>query len=266
MTDMAWADSGDSIKSDEWELLDDETIGSTPDIVWVRNAKTGKKALFKPNSRGKNEAYSEYAVSKIAQFLNISCAKIEVGELFGQHGCISYDCSDEKRYRVADGYSLYRCDLLFNNSRKDSKNREYDSGIEISFKGLLPYVSEETEIDLVKMMFLDCLVQNSDRHPGNYSFFINFQRALCGLMPLYDHGHSLFESYRDISLFPYEGFMEVPFDSLYRLLVQNHSEIVNGLLDKMKTVEAKELLDKLGCYDFVWKRIEKFDKLEPLYK
>jgi hypothetical protein len=262
MTKVNWLDFGDIIKSYEWELIDDETIGSTPDICWVRNVKTGKKALFKPNSHGKNEAYCEYAASKIAGFLNIACARIEVGELFFKYGCLSYDCSDEKRYRIADGYSLFRCDLLFNNFQKDSKDQEYKNGLEISFKGLLPYISKQTEVELIKMMFLDCLIKNSDRHPGNYSFYINFQRVLCGLMPLYDHGHSLFESYRDISLFPYEGFAELPFDDLYRLLIKNHSEIVNDLLDKMKTAEAKELLIKLECYEFIWERLKNFQTLK----
>jgi len=109
-------------------------------------------------------------------------------------------------------------------------------------------------------MFLDCLVKNSDRHPGNYSFLINFQHALCALMPLYDHGHSLFESYRDVSLFPYEGFMELPFDELYGLLATNHADIAGALLGKMKTEAAKELLVRLQCYDFIWSRIEKFDR------
>jgi len=258
MTDLAWLDPEDVIKSSEWEILDEETVGSTPDMCWVKNKITGKKALFKPNTHGKNEAYSEYAASKIAAFLFIKCARIEVGELFGKHGCLSYDCSDEKRYRVADGYSLHRCDVLFNNSRIDSINREYKNGIEISFKGLLPYISGEVEIDLVKMMFLDCLLKNSDRHPGNYSFYINFQRGLCGLMPLYDHGHSLFESYRDISLFPYEGFTELPFERLYKLLIDNHYDVIENLLNKIKTAEAKELLSKLQCYDFINERLEKF--------
>ena len=71
-TDPGWLDPGDAIRPDEWELLDDETVGSTPDLTWARNKKTGKKALFKPNSLGRNEAYSEYAVSKIAAFLDIS--------------------------------------------------------------------------------------------------------------------------------------------------------------------------------------------------
>jgi len=30
---------------------------------------------------------------------------------------------------------------------------------------------------------------------------------------------------------------------------------------KMKTEEAKALLVKLGCYDFILERIKKFDKL-----
>ena len=55
--------------------------------------------------------------------------------------------------------------------------------------------------------------------------------------------------------------MELPFDDLYRLLAENHSGIVDDLLDKVKTAEAKELLEKLGCYDFILKRVEKFENL-----
>ena len=254
----SWLDPQDAIDSDIWVKMDDETEGSTPDICWVMNAATRKRGLFKPDRYGETESYNEYVASKIAFFLDIPCAKIEVGFLFGKFGCISHDCNNERRHRTSNGDSLFRCDALFNNKRSDTNGVIYDSPLEISFMGLIPYVSKETEIDLIKMMFLDCIMFNPDRHGGNFSFYINRCRAISGLMPLYDHGLCMRSDLRDVSLFPYEGRFEPSFAELFRRINADYPEFVSMMMKRVQSDEFNGLLNKLECACFIQGRIKKF--------
>jgi len=259
MTDTPrWLGEQDIIVPAFWMKTDDEIEGSTLDICWVKNIETRKRALFKPDPVDNDAAYREYVTYKVAAFLGISCATIEVGSLLGRFGCISYDCNTERRHRISDGDSLYRCDKLFNDKKSDSNNTIYDSPIEISFRGLLPYVTKDTEIDLVKMMFLDCLMLNPDRHGGNYSFYINKQRAISGLMPLYDHGLCMRADLRDVSLFPYEGRTEPSFIDLFRSIRKDYPEFINGMMSKVFSADFAVLLKKLECYDFIMGRANRF--------
>jgi len=263
MNDLKWLADEDKIDPAMWVKLDDEIEGSTPDMCWVKNTANGARALFKPdNVIEKSEvAYREYVTSKIAKFLEIPCAKIEVGELFGKFGCLSYDCNTERRHRISDGDSLYRCDTLFNNKRSDTNNVVYDSPVELSFKVLCQYITKETESDLLKMMFLDCLVLNPDRHGGNYSFYINRQRAISGLMALYDHGLCMRSDLRDVSLFPYEGRLEMTFAELFKSISSDYPGFAVSMMEKVKSDGFKLLLTELNCYEFIQNRIDKFDTI-----
>jgi len=259
MIDLAWLDDGDAIKRMEWERTEDEIDGSTPDMCWVRSTATRKRALFKPDTLDVDGAYREYATYKVAKHLGIASAKIEVGTLFGKFGCISYDCNIERRHRVADGDSLYRCDTLFNNKRTDTNDIVYDSPIELSFTALRQYITHDTEMELLNMMFLDCLMLNPDRHGGNYSFYINRNRAISGLMALYDHGLCMRGDLRDVSLFPYEGRFEPSFHVLFNSMALDYPDYIASMLEKVKTDDFTLLLKKLGCVDFILNRISRFE-------
>ena len=257
MIESDWIlDKRDIFTEELFQPLDEEVEGTTPDMCWVQNVDTGEYFLFKPNTFGGNESYNEYVAYNLATRLGISCARVMVGEMFGKVGCLSHRMDGTLRYRVSDGYSLHRCDQLFNNEKPDSDGLVYDSNVELSFKGLLPYVSEETATSLIRMMFLDCIIKNCDRHPGNYSFYINWQRIICQLAPLYDHGLSLGSASRDTSLFPYEGMGELSFKDLFSVLRENHIEIVGPLLERLLGDNFSELLKKLWCEQFILDRLE----------
>jgi len=261
MIECAWLHENDVINKLDWVKTDDEVDGSTPNICWVKNITNGKRALFKPDTFGDIQAYREYATFRIARFLEIPSAQIEVGLLFDKFGCLSYDCNLERRHRASDAESLYRCDTLFNNAKSDSVNRVYDSPLELSFSSLCQYITDDTKNELIRMMFLDCLVLNTDRHGGNYGFFINKHRAISGLMPLYDHGLCMRADLRDVSLFPYSGIQESSFIELFSNLVKEHLSVVEPLLNKIQSDDFKSLVSDLKCSEFILDRVDRFCNL-----
>ena len=257
MIEFPWLDTAEIICSDEWTIIDEEIDGSTPDRFWVKNKKQGIKALFKPDNMQLPQAHVEYAVSKLGRALGIQCAKIKIGEFDGSFGCLSFSETFSKRHRISDGYSLYRCDSFFNNKKSDSNQKIYDNPVEISFKGLLPYISSETERSLFNMLYLDCIISNCDRHGGNYSFLITPNRVIGGLVDLYDHGLSLWNSLRDISLFPYDGLLELPFKEIYASLNRDYPEWVFEFETKLAADEVIQLMKTLECYDFICAQLNK---------
>jgi hypothetical protein len=251
MIECSWLKPDDIIITDDWVILDDEIDGTTQGRFWVKNKRTGGRALFKPENDRLRQAHVEYAVSCLGIGIGIRCARVQVGEIDGAFGCLSFDETFSKRHRISDGDSLYRCDSFFNNKKSDTNKKIYDSPAEISFKGLLPYISKETERDLFNMLYLDCIISNCDRHGGNYSFLITPHRVIGGLVDLYDHGLSLWNSLRDVSLFPYEGHFELSFKETYKLLCRDYWDWVVEFNNKLDSDEIISLMNEVECYDFM---------------
>jgi hypothetical protein len=185
---MSWWEETDWISSDEWEFTSYETRGTTPGMRWVMNTVTKDSGLFKPESRRKQSTYNEYAASKIAEVLKIPSAKVLVGKLFDLPGCISMDVRKGYSESIIIADSLLRFGELLNLKESRGEKMVYGSPVEMSFQGLLPYLSVEAELGLVKMMFFDCITGNPGRHESNYMFSVDNRRTISGLLPLYDHG------------------------------------------------------------------------------
>jgi hypothetical protein len=127
---MGWLDEKDRINPDEWVISGIEGTGTTQDMLMVANKMTKETGFFKSirdlsfmsSSRGfieqnnpsQEASYYEYAASNLADVLEIPCAKILVGELFGKTGCISLDIRKGYNSRIVTGKFLPTCGKLLN--------------------------------------------------------------------------------------------------------------------------------------------------------
>jgi hypothetical protein len=167
----------------------------------------------------------------------------------------------------------------------------YSEPEEMSFEGLLPYLPPEAELGLVQMMFFDCISENTGRHESNYMFSIDDRRAISGMLPLYDNGicfqsvsssmGSLIGSdggegrgrggrgrrpwfMRDGSSFPYYGeggfHTSFPFNELYALIRRDYPETIGELVARTNSEEFRAVASKLGCYEFIIERINRFEQ------
>ena len=260
---MSWWDEQDWIDPAQWVMSGVEVMGTTPGMCWVTNIVTKDRGLFKPESRWRRSAYGEYGASKLAAILEIPCAKVIVGELFGGGGCISFDVSRTSEYRVLVGSDLYLCGGLLNLEQSQVGDLVYDDPDEMSFLGLRPYLPANAETDMVRMMFFDCVTMNGGRHSDNYSFEVDARCAIRGMLPLYDHGWC-FQEHRFMgrgSSFPYFGRRGFLFEDLYVNIKRDYPELVAALASKARSDEFRETATKLEIYDFITQRVDEFESL-----
>lgn len=163
-------------ETSEWKFLYDERQGATPNMAWVERGEgaTYERALFKPDSYGFNGSYGEYETYKIATALGIPCAKIEIDELFGMRGILSYDIckKDDVAYVHAGAYFRNGGEPGYGNLSMDEVKKN-------------PIIEEA----VVQMLFLDCLVSNCDRNGRNWFLEMSTEgNKIVGLAPLFDHG------------------------------------------------------------------------------
>ncbi|MCR4714285.1 MAG: hypothetical protein K5751_07890 [Treponemataceae bacterium] len=142
--------------------------------AWYR--EDGKLFLYKANSLGGNESEREVLASRVLDCFNVPHVK--------------YDLTEK------EGRTVCRCENMnfLNTSIVDSI--EYD--IWCSRKGL-DYFEEAKKIDsemFYKTIVVDYLIANSDRHGGNWGFYMNNQTGkLVCMHPLFDHNNAFDEAF-----------------------------------------------------------------------
>ena len=134
----------------DWRILREEELGMVQDKVWVTNGT--ETALFKPDTdrnadraellklveegkidaenaellignpyEGPVESEIEYEFYRIASALNIPCAKIEIIDLFGRHGILSYNVKTDESVTYCPAGRLYKKSKGITHESKDSK-------------------------------------------------------------------------------------------------------------------------------------------------
>ncbi|MCL2136682.1 MAG: hypothetical protein FWH40_04060 [Coriobacteriia bacterium] len=276
---MNWWEEQDWIDPDQWLMSGIEIKGTTPSMFWVINVQTHEKGLFKPDSNWRRSAFSEYAASKIAAALDIPCARIEVGNIFGAGGCISIDVRDGYQGHILAADNLSRCQGLLNYDESDDANAVYSKPGEMSFMGLLPYLPRQAEQGLIQMMFFDAIIGNFGRHLSNFYFTINAQRAITGLLPLFDQGNAMLSEAsrqggrgrgywgwggQDGSAFPYYGqggmHRPFPFVDMFECMWEDYPDLLNELFLRARTARFEKVLNDFDCYNVVMERIDKYQR------
>lgn len=181
---------------DNWSVYDGYAEGSgRGKKTWLINKETGQIGLFKYpkiHSDGETlttEYISEHLAYQIGKLINIETAVIDIGYYNNDLGCISYDIiNDHENSFIIEGnvflsnkYPLYDKESFCN--QEDNKYYNINQIIESApIADCMP---------IYKMLILDFIIGNSDRHHNNYAFIKNEITDRYTFCPLYDNGSSL---------------------------------------------------------------------------
>lgn len=194
-----------------WDIYDGASEGSgRSDKDWLINNETKEIGLFKYTKSDKTtEHVSEKLASNLAGLLGIECAKIEIGKYNSRIGSMSYlintktEILIEGIYLINKKYPNYDSLTMY-----DNVIEEYYS-LEMILESLDEY---NLRNDFLKILILDFLIGNTDRHQNNWAVLE------CGnsirICPIYDNGSSLCCYFKEENLDFYLGNDKVRFNSI----------------------------------------------------
>ena len=151
----------------------------------------GKKVFIKTGTKLKNkfsilEPISEVIASEIIKKFNIECAinTLSEMELPNEKGKVLVNVSED--FLNADELLMSIRSILGNTNRENLYNK---------IISLIP----NFRVDIDKMIVMDFLINNIDRHLRNFSV-INKEGEIFKFAPLYDHGLCLYADIQDFEL------------------------------------------------------------------
>ena len=159
------------------------------------------------------EPYSEYYASKVCDYLKFN------------H--VNYELDHYKRNDASmDLITACKC---FTSEQYGSVSA-YDLGLK-TYEDVIEYckkLSKQAYESILDMLFLDCLLVNTDRHMGNIEFIMNNDTLeVVDIAPIFDNNYSLLprflEPYDIFSLKDYKARDGRTFDNLYRLILKHKS-------------------------------------------
>lgn len=180
-------------------------------MVSVSGSSTGtqvkyfyKNIWYKLNKVG-YEDVAEVLVSKV-----LSCSNIK--NYVSYKKCIvnkKKSCYSSNFLKKGESYiSLQRLyQLYFNRELVDAVRSMEDVKSRIDY--VIEFVKKITKLDITeylgKMLTLDMVILNTDRHFNNIGLVVNSEMNNYKLAPIFDHGNALFSN---ISEFPFDSSME----------------------------------------------------------
>lgn len=203
--------------SDGWRILKDRIANGRNKKYWFENKRTGNTALFKYPTRQENgrilkDYVSEVLSSRVAQLINIQCAKTEFATYNGEIGVLSHNVLEENEILIDGAVLLEREKFKRNSEEKYSTGSVLNSLKMFALKGnkdmaneARRHFNENYSIDMVlaslrefglekefvKTVFFDALIGNNDRNQSNYGIIYNEKEKSYKMCPLYDNGSSL---------------------------------------------------------------------------
>ena len=172
-----------------WEEYEGVSEGSgRSEKIWLQNPDTGQTGLFKfKKDAGTTDHVSECIAYKIAQLLELPCAKFELGMYQGREGSMSYNIIEHTDQILVEGiyfitlfYPEYNSEQFFDSDSQDKYS------VEMVIKSIEPFVPIES---FLKMLIFDYLIGNSDRHQNNWAILLEGDKRKWS--PLYDNSSSL---------------------------------------------------------------------------
>lgn len=216
------------------------TSGSFPH-TWKFNGgditflKAGSKYTLCCANSGR-EPYSEYYASKIAEFLGFKHVKYDIRTHLRNDNRV--DIITECKCYTTERIGSVPAHLLGLNT--------YEEVIEYCKK-----FSLEAYKTILDMLFMDCLLLNTDRHLGNIEFLVDNERLeVIGVAPIFDNNFALvpnfMEGYDKFNRSEYLARDGRTFENLYQLVRKNRSynseliKLKSSKFEKPVKVEIKE--------------------------
>jgi hypothetical protein len=206
-----------------------ETNGSFPH-TWKWNngqiyfIKAGSKYTL-PASNSGREPYSEYYASIIAKYLNFDAVDYKI-----------------RRHKRHDGKVdiVTECKIFTDESRGTTTANNL--GL-ISYEDVIKYckkLSEKSYNTILNMLFLDCLLLNTDRHFSNIEFYVdNDTQKVMDITPIFDNNFSMLPRFiEDFDTFErdeYKARDGRTFEEVYKLITK-HKKFNNELI-KLKNLK-----------------------------
>jgi len=222
------------------------------EIIFI---KAGSKYTLGGSNSGR-EPYSEYYASKVAEFLGFEHVEYKIRQHKRKDGridvvteCKCY-CSEEIGSVAAHNLGI------------DS----YEKAIEYCKS-----ISGKAYKQILNMLFLDCLLLNTDRHFGNIEFMVNNSSLkVIDLAPIFDNNYALLprfmEGYDTLDLDEYRARDKSRFEDLYNMICRHRKytreliKLKKFRLDKPRRVPISETRLKF-LNDFLQSRVDYLIKL-----
>lgn len=199
----------------EFHFISEGLDGTTPRMRWVE-LSDGRRGVFKPWDSCSFE--SEVAYSKVAEFFGVEvskCVKVDGGFVSLQ----SYN----KRMTQVPAYEL---------------------PFDFCLTEFAKHMPESVMKQLVCMMYLDTICNNTDRHEGNLSFLTDARGNVVSVCPMYDNCNCFGNSYERQSLFAPDISKVWGHHDVFRWLIREYPFVAEWTLRYMSKefeVHVKDL-------------------------
>jgi hypothetical protein len=236
MTNETSSFNGFRFSPNDWNKSNEEAKGMTEDAIWLEiKSDPTVRALFKPNPEFNNTdlnlAQIEYESAQIADKLNIPHARTEVIKYNGQIGVLSFNTKDPK-YRYKD-ISEFTDAQGFPAPKYGTPMHTSGTSLQ-TIKQKYP----QLERDTVDMLFLDCLIKNTDRHSENREVKVDDKGNTLSLCPLFDFDAALNPKTENNTckvLYCDTDRLGTHFD-IFEELCADYPEQIKNLLDKARLI------------------------------
>lgn len=213
------------VSKDELESVNDVkaniSVGGAQDKWWSKDHNYLYKIDTNDPSRGLIQwnGLSEDIISNFLIYIgkenNIENAKYETIYVNGKLGCSSKNFIKNNENLIEFGEILDNNDMEY---LTDIENEDFDS----KFNYLCQKIKDKTngtydpENDLIKLIKLDIIIMNADRHYGNIGLIFNKDTNQFKFSPIYDNGQCLLAEniYNNIDAYGYQKF-ELPGLSMF---------------------------------------------------
>lgn len=193
------------------------------DIIFI---KAGSKYTLGGVNSGM-EPFSEYFASQVAKYLGFKHVDYKIRK----------HIRGDKRVDIVTECKCYNTEKYGSISAYHLGLNSYEKVLEFSKK-----LGDDAYKTCTDMLFLDCILLNTDRHFGNIEFIVN-NDTLCivGIAPIFDNNYALLprfiEGYEEFNRNDYIVRDNRTFEELYKL-VKYHRDYRSELI-KLKKFEFK---------------------------
>lgn len=234
-----------------------KSTSSMGDLLKWRIIENGKVIYIKTSTQSSikfgvdflYESYSEVIVSRLAKDLgldnivNYYLCKIHLDNGIDTIGCYSYSFLKEGEVYISIG------SLVKNGRLPNYAMQGYDGYIKL-IQDIRNRFGIEYEDELRKIITLDFITLNADRHLNNFGFIYNIGTKKLRIAPIFDNGNSLF-SMKFIEEFDYnrsldKHIMSKPFYNRHELQLKMIETPYKMNKDIRKTLDYIKGLEKYG--------------------
>ncbi len=233
-----------------------ETNGNSPHTwKWHNNeiyfVKAGSKYTLGGSNSGR-EPFSEYYASIIAKYLGFNAVEYSIREHVRQ----------DKRIDEVTECKIFTNEEIGTTTANDLKLSSYEDVIEYCKK-----LSTNAYKTIIDMLFLDCLLLNTDRHFSNIEFFVNNEtQEVIDIAPIFDNNYSMLPRFiENFDVFKRSDYVardNRTFEELYSL-VKKHGNYRNELI-KLKDFKL-EKPKKVNISDARLKFLNEFLQMQVKY-